>query len=582
MIINNIPNKESKVTINTNLLTNWYFANPVNRRGGFCFVPAGTTNYTDVELTMVSGTLMSPLPVTIVNDTYSYFTIGNYTEYVSTDDVQYGYYQAGATIDRWYLQGEHSISLTDAGLKVTCSGGVSQNYILKQFHNLELGKTYTLSALIVENTTIEGVSARYAGLASVPLVGTGVVSCTFTYTEDILTDGVGIQFDNRSTDNGNYFIVSAIKLECGDTQTLAYQDPDGSWKLYEIPSYEEEYAKCVTIEPKVVNDNLLMNWYFGNPVNRKNGYYVPIGTKYYTDSALTTAGSAVTTSTVIAATVVNSTYSYYTVSGTDYYVSTADVKKGYVSAGSTIDGWWNIDNAAGVSLVEDGLKFEVLKTSTTSNLYRRLSQRILNHKEFLGKQMTVSALIRDYHVSDMSHMFGIHLVAQNSIDYYVANATTNLNYSGLYTSTFTVPEYLYDGINSYSGVNLQIAWSDSPNATTVGDYVIIEAVKLELGDTQTLAHQDKDGNWVLNEIPDYQEMYEQCAIFPYEYNGNHLKNDNEGFVPASGNVTMTGKLVAHSDTTYNAYRIRNVKLTSSNVTAGTTALENGSILLKYV
>lgn len=39
------------------------------------------------------------------------------------------------------------------------------------------------------------------------------------------------------------------------------------------------------------------------------------------------------------------------------------------------------------------------------------------------------------------------------------------------------------------------------------------AAKLELGDTQTLAHQDADGNWVLNEIPDYGEQLARCQRY---------------------------------------------------------------------
>ena len=30
------------------------------------------------------------------------------------------------------------------------------------------------------------------------------------------------------------------------------------------------------------NPNLLDNWYFGNPVNQKSGYYIPAGVKYNT------------------------------------------------------------------------------------------------------------------------------------------------------------------------------------------------------------------------------------------------------------------------------------------------------------
>lgn len=39
------------------------------------------------------------------------------------------------------------------------------------------------------------------------------------------------------------------------------------------------------------------------------------------------------------------------------------------------------------------------------------------------------------------------------------------------------------------------------------------AVKLELGDQQTLAHQDADGNWVLNEILDYGERLARCQRY---------------------------------------------------------------------
>lgn len=43
--------------------------------------------------------------------------------------------------------------------------------------------------------------------------------------------------------------------------------------------------------------------------------------------------------------------------------------------------------------------------------------------------------------------------------------------------------------------------------------VEILAAKLELGSQQTLAHQDADGNWVLNEIPDYGEQLARCQRY---------------------------------------------------------------------
>lgn len=41
----------------------------------------------------------------------------------------------------------------------------------------------------------------------------------------------------------------------------------------------------------------------------------------------------------------------------------------------------------------------------------------------------------------------------------------------------------------------------------------LKAVKLELGGQQTLAHQDANGNWVLNEIPDYGEQLRRCQRY---------------------------------------------------------------------
>ena len=41
----------------------------------------------------------------------------------------------------------------------------------------------------------------------------------------------------------------------------------------------------------------------------------------------------------------------------------------------------------------------------------------------------------------------------------------------------------------------------------------IVAAKLELGSQQTLAHQDADGNWVLNEIPNYGEQLARCQRY---------------------------------------------------------------------
>ena len=66
----------------------------------------------------------------------------------------------------------------------------------------------------------------------------------------------------------------------------------------------------------------------------------------------------------------------------------------------------------------------------------------------------------------------------------------------------------------------------------------ILAVKLELGTQQTLAHQDANGNWVLNEIPDYGEQLRRCQR--YFVNFNPYKMPWFAMPPAvTGKVTET-------------------------------------------
>lgn len=48
------------------------------------------------------------------------------------------------------------------------------------------------------------------------------------------------------------------------------------------------------------------------------------------------------------------------------------------------------------------------------------------------------------------------------------------------------------------------------------------AAKLELGSQQTLARQDENGNWVLNEIPDYGEQLARCQRYFVNFNPNKV------------------------------------------------------------
>ena len=55
--------------------------------------------------------------------------------------------------------------------------------------------------------------------------------------------------------------------------------------------------------------------------------------------------------------------------------------------------------------------------------------------------------------------------------------------------------------------------NSSKTFTITGTGQTFVAAKLEFGSQQTLAHQDEDGNWVLNEIPDYGTELAKCQRY---------------------------------------------------------------------
>ena len=68
-------------------------------------------------------------------------------------------------------------------------------------------------------------------------------------------------------------------------------------------------------------------------------------------------------------------------------------------------------------------------------------------------------------------------------------------------------------------IDVGVAVSLLQNRDSTEKYVDILAAKLELGEGQTLAHQDADGNWVLNEIPDYAEELAKCQRYYQKITG---------------------------------------------------------------
>lgn len=107
----------------------------------------------------------------------------------------------------------------------------------------------------------------------------------------------------------------------------------------------------------------------------------------------------------------------------------------------------------------------------------------------------------------------------------------------LFSVTGVVPFSAYDGA-------FQIAFVEETNSFRywwLGTADIhVTAVGAELGTEQTLAHQDADGNWVLNEIPDYGEQLAKCQRYYRVFKSSHpFSTFGGGLVSAVHAVEVT-------------------------------------------
>lgn len=93
-----------------------------------------------------------------------------------------------------------------------------------------------------------------------------------------------------------------------------------------------------------------------------------------------------------------------------------------------------------------------------------------------------------------------------------------LTTGGLYSGTFVLTSGAYKTFAAGENVTVYVR-STTNNIGSVmirafyGGEINIIAAKLELGDKQTLAHQDANGNWVLNDIPNYGDMLLKCQRY---------------------------------------------------------------------
>lgn len=222
----------------------------------------------------------------------------------------------------------------------------------------------------------------------------------------------------------------------------------------------------------------------------------------------------------------------------------------YSGAATHFDRWKSVDSAAVTSIEPDGI-----------TVAPSVFQEIENIDSLLGKTLTLSALSAD----------GLAAVTVIMPSTYPSTAASPHADNG---STRITLRYIVGSVRVYLG--------RIPGATSSVKYY---AAKLELGDTQTLAHQDAGGNWVLNDPPpNFQQELAKCqryqvhipmySRYPVAYSPS--ENAFDFVIP----VPVTMRSLPSID--YGSFEIRQNSSAASDFAFSCVLNQNGSILIRAV
>lgn len=193
--------------------------------------------------------------------------------------------------------------------------------------------------------------------------------------------------------------------------------------------------------------------------------------------------------------------------------------------GWTPIGWYLRGNTT-LTLQSDGM----LVTFANDSTRKGLNMPLASLRQYLvGKTVTLSALIKDYNIAEVNTfpLFGLHGGSDAGGNSAVILGSRKEG-NGLWTVTGVVGQNAL----SYAGLNFCLAWVQD---ATYGSFKVV-AAKLEIGDTQTLAHEE-NGVWVLNEIPDYEE--EELKLLYTESGGSGSMRD-----PVGNKSPATAEMIA--------------------------------------
>lgn len=234
-----------------------------------------------------------------------------------------------------------------------------------------------------------------------------------------------------------------------------------------------------------VRPNLLDNWYFGNPVDQLAGYIVPKGVNYYKVDGFVPQGPIPETVKVDYIDYAGSAIFNY--GGAACYVpKDGGYVRGYTGNGYTVDRWTLYTEGGNVAISNGYLDIYSSKQYGTY-LTQKIDPELA--KALAGKTVTWSVLAVGGDIAFSANI--------NKDDSYVDSFTIEPNTISF--KTMTLPTDFTDISFVFAG--------------NLAGHVCPIAAKLELGPTQTLAHKDAAGNWVLNEIPEYGGQLRRCQWY---------------------------------------------------------------------
>ena len=232
----------------------------------------------------------------------------------------------------------------------------------------------------------------------------------------------------------------------------------------------------------ITNPNLLDNWFFGRPVNQRNGYIIPAGVEYYKVDGFVPQGPIPETVRVDYIDYAGSAIFNY--GGVPCYVPKGGgYVRGYAGSGYTVDRWKALSLQGAVTCENDCLAIENTNGTVASIIIDQIFEPDLSNA-LKGKTLTLSVMVKS---------------VKGKFAFQSGNKTFVITKPGL--SYFVIPDW----VDKY---NYGMRCFNPEGAGKIE----IAAAKLELGDTQTLAHKE-NGVWVLNEIPDFGEQLRRCQRY---------------------------------------------------------------------